>query len=156
MLIINKSLNTSWVNWSFAERDALHLLHVTLTPAAGDKVGAGDMSNPLIWIMSSKSESSQSLYLVSWWVGTVPKPGRWTSRSGCGPAGPSGSRSICSPCRAQCDFRRPGCAPAAPSTAAPARRRCTSAVAPRTRLTGRHGNFIKNHFLDLFGICFAA
>lgn len=113
------------------------------------------MSNPLIWIMTSKSESSQSLYLVSWWAGTVPKPGRWTSRSGCGPAGPSGSRSICSPCRAQCDFRRPGCAPAAPSTAAPARRRCTSAVAPRTRLTGRHGNFITNHFLDLFGICFA-
>lgn len=98
---------------------------------------------------TSESASSHCLYLLSWWVEAVLRPGRWTSRSGCGQAGPSGSRSVRTPCRAQCGFRRPGCAPAAPSTAAPARRNRTSADAPRTRLTGRHRNFITNHFLNL-------
>lgn len=148
LFIINKSVSTSCVSRSLAERDALHLPHVTLNPAVEDKeAGAADVIHPLM--MTSKSEPTQSQYLASWWVATVLRPGPWTSRSGCGPAGPSGSRSVRSPRRAQCDFHRPGCAPAAPCTAAPARRRRTSADAPHTRPTGTHENFITNHFLNL-------
>lgn len=134
------------MSWSIAESDALHLPHVTLDPAVEDEARAGDMTNPFIL---STLPLNLNLYLVSWWVVTMLKPGPWTSRSGCGPAGPSGSRSVRSPRRAQCDFHRPRCAPAAPATTAPARRSCTSADAPHTRLTGRHGNLMTTHFLSL-------
>lgn len=101
---------------------------------------------------TSESASSLCLYLLSWWV--VGRPGRRPSRSGRGHAGPSGSRSARSPCRAPCGCRRPGCGPAASPTAAPARRSRTSADAPHTPLTGRHENFTtrydgQKHFLNL-------
>lgn len=154
---MRKSTSTSCVNRSSAESDALHLRHVSLSPAVKDEQSSGDMTHnhrptPDLTMTSAKtseSASSHCLYLVSWWADAVLRPGRWTSRSGCGQAGPSGSRSFRTPCRAQCGFRRPGRAPAAPSTACPARRSRTSADAPRTRLTGRHRIFITNHFLNL-------
>lgn len=120
----------------------------SFTPAARHTQSCCERRGSSRWyhtsvILPRWSQSSQSLYLVSYWTETLLKPGRWTSRSGCGPAGPSKSRSVRSRCRAQCDFRRPGCAPAGPSMAGPARRSCTSAGAQHTRLTGRHGHFIK-------------